>query len=258
MKKQEKIEAYLDGTLTGKDLEEFETALKTDENLAEEVELERKIIEVLGDPDTFQLREQLDRIYNKLNVTGQLNIEPPKTKVQSIKKKIKKWHYAAAILILIATATLLFFILRTPINERLYSENYKPFNISGTVRSKENPGKNKFDYALDQYNSGNYEEAFEILKETEAGDSLYMLSVLLAGISAMEINKTDEAINCFGKIIKEKAALYIEQAEWYSALCFLKKNEMKKAGEIFKRTASGKGYYRDKAKAIYEEIKADW
>ena len=49
--------------------------------------------------------------------------------------------------------------------------------------------------------------------------------------------------------------LFIEQANWYIGLCYLKTNENKKAFDTFKYLANKNGFYRSNALSILQKIK---
>ena len=59
-----------------------------------------------------------------------------------------------------------------------------------------------------------------------------MQVVLLKGVSNFEEKKYPEAKQSFGKVIDDKNNLYIDQAQWYLALCYLNTNETEKAKQL--------------------------
>lgn len=253
IKKLETIEEYLDGALTGKELEEFEQTLKTDKSFAAEVRLYREINETLKETEILDLHEQLDTVYEKLSKEGKLeSVNPGKEKKPLIRRI--KWYYSAAagVALLTGIAALLYFMLRMPLNERLYSENFGIYSFA--ERSDAPDAATKFDQALALYNSENYEEAWAAAKEVNSSSRSYITALFIQGISAMKINKHDDAVIAFDKIIKDNSTRYVERSEWYLALCYLKKEDMAKANALFKKIAEGNGFFRNKAKEILNRI----
>ena len=78
--------------------------------------------------------------------------------------------------------------------------------------------------------------------------------MLFKGISAMEINKYDDAISSFKYIIKDNTTLYVEPSEWYLALCYLKISDISKAKEIFTKLFEIDSFYKEKAGEILKGL----
>lgn len=252
MSKDEKIDAYLKGELKGEERERFEQRMKTDKNLAGDVELYALIYETLNDKKSLKIYEMLNSIYNEKFKDGKLCAElksGKKTKIRSI----KIWRCAAAgVALLIGVSALLYFMLRSPLNERLYNENFEPYSFA--ERSDQPDTITQFDKALIYFNSGNYEKSWAMMKNADTSCPSYIASLFVRGISAMEINKHDDAVIAFKKIIKDNSTRFIERAEWYIALCHLKKNDTDNAKIWFKKIAGSDSYFRNKAKNILERI----
>ena len=70
----------------------------------------------------------------------------------------------------------------------------------------------------------------------------------------MEIKRYNDANKSFRKIIDGNYILYLEQAEWYLAFCYLMTDNREKAREQFTLIENRKGYYQDKAKRILKRI----
>jgi len=76
------------------------------------------------------------------------------------------------------------------------------------------------------------------------------------GISNIEIQNYDNAIKAFNTIIEQNDNLYIEHAEWYKGLCYLKNNQKDKAIEQFNVVASNPdNFHQQEAKNILEKLK---
>ena len=63
-----------------------------------------------------------------------------------------------------------------------------------------------------------------------------------------------DANTSFHKIIDNNYILYIEQAEWYLAFCYLMTDDRKKAEEQFGMIADRNGYYQHQARKILKKI----
>ena len=76
MEQYENIEKYLQGSLKGEALKEFEAALKKDPALVEEVNLHRKLGNFLGNTAALDFRKNLANISN--GITSLSDLKPPK------------------------------------------------------------------------------------------------------------------------------------------------------------------------------------
>jgi hypothetical protein len=82
-----------------------------------------------------------------------------------------------------------------------------------------------------------------------------MQTVLLKGVANFEEKKYPEAKQSFGKVIDDKNNLYIDQAQWYLALCYLNTNETDKAKQLFKLIGKEDGIYKNDAKKIIRGLR---
>jgi tetratricopeptide (TPR) repeat protein len=75
------------------------------------------------------------------------------------------------------------------------------------------------------------------------------------GISNIETHNYNDAIKAFNTIIKQNDNLYIEHAEWYLGLCYLKNNQKDKAMDQFAVVASNPdNFHQQEAKNILEKL----
>jgi len=75
------------------------------------------------------------------------------------------------------------------------------------------------------------------------------------GISNIETKNYDNSIKAFNTIIKQNDNLYIEHAEWFLGLCYLKNNQKDKAIDQFVVVASNPdNFHRQEAKNILEKL----
>jgi len=82
-----------------------------------------------------------------------------------------------------------------------------------------------------------------------------MQTALLIGVSNFEEKKYPEAKQSFGRVIDDKDNLFVDQARWYLALCYLNTNETKKAKELFLTISKENGIYQNDAKKIMKGLK---
>jgi tetratricopeptide (TPR) repeat protein len=75
------------------------------------------------------------------------------------------------------------------------------------------------------------------------------------GISNIETQNYENSIKAFNTIIDQNDNLYIEHAEWYLGLCYLKSNQKDKAIDQFVVVASNPdNFHQKEAKSILEKL----
>jgi len=259
MNKRDIIDKYIKGTLSGEDFKSFEKELLSDPQLAEEVKLQREIDEALKEKDVMELHAQLNGIFE--NIKEEITNKEAVPKAIEIKTRPKyifniKWQYAAAagVAAFVGISGIFYITMRPAQNDRLYVQYFKPYDAPSIVRSGTAISEDNYQRAMNEYNSGNYKQAFEMLDKLSADDPTDMSVLFFKGISAMELNKLEDALTLFKKIISNKSSLYTESAEWYQALCLLKKNNKTEAVILFGKIAFGNSYYKNEAKKILEKI----
>jgi hypothetical protein len=253
------IDRFNAGELTGNELEEFTKKMESNKEFAEYVKLSKKVDSFLqNNLERLEFREQLENIYKKTIIN--------KHKKNFINKKIQIFSFqvsnkiAASTVFLIISITFLFLYLRPPINKRLYSQYFHPYDASEITRgNNEKTNTDKYSEAIKLYNDKEYQQSYFLLNEYCKGPSLsqyeYERGLFLKGISAMEINNFEEAITSFNIILKNKNSLYSESAEWYLALCYLKKNNITISKYILHQISISDSYYRNQAELISLRLK---
>ena len=99
------------------------------------------------------------------------------------------------------------------------------------------------------YNKGNYEMSIK----TFSLDSSNMLGYLYSGLSYMELRNYKKAIEYFKYIIDNNDNLFIDQADWYMALCYLRIDENKSI-VILNKIKNGNTIFNKKASKILIEL----
>ena len=109
-------------------------------------------------------------------------------------------------------------------DDEIINRYYKAYNLSTNQRS----GLSKtilISLALGFYNTHDYENAAILFNKVIGSNPKDMRSTLLYGIANFENKKYPEAKRSFGNVIADNDNLFIDQAEWYLALCYIKTNE---------------------------------
>ena len=240
------IERYLDGEMLADEQHWFTSELKGNPSLKQELELRERLNEAIRETEILDFRKQLDLVMQKSGV------EDDRGYAQKFSIPRMAFYLSAGLIILIGIMVVSPY--RNLDNKKLYKMYFKPAEAGYTFRSEGKLGDIDLQTAMQLYESGNYSQALVLFEKILTADSTRIGLNLYSGISQMEIEKYQEANNSFHKIIDNNYILYLEQAEWYLAFCYLMTDNLKKAREQFAFIENRKGYYKNQAKKILRRI----
>jgi len=164
----------------------------------------------------------------------------------------RKWWYAAAsVLVLCAvTATMYLQMPRATTNDSLFTQYYTSENIVDLTRGDENIVD-----AVVKFQQKDFGTASVLFKNILNKDNSNIAVWFYYGISNIETQNYASAIKAFNTIIENNDNLYIEHAEWYLGLCYLKNNEKNKAIDQFMVVASDlENFHNQEAKDVLEKL----
>ncbi|MBN2665735.1 MAG: tetratricopeptide repeat protein [Bacteroidales bacterium] len=240
------IERYNAGEMDEAEKEWFRKELEGNEKLRREVELRNRTDMILKDRDIMNLR-------NKLNAIEKQRKKPiPEVK----SRKPLNIRYAALIASLIIIGSIALLSRGKPDSDEIISRYYKPYEVA-TISRSANMAANSdnFRLAVEYYNVSDYRNAaiyFSKVLEDNPGD---MHTELLNGISNFETQNYPEASGSFSKVIEDNNNFYIDHAQWYLALCYLKTGETVKAVNQLAKIEASRTIYRKDAKKILSYLK---
>jgi len=226
----EKIQAYLHDQLTDVEKQAFEELLKSNPEIAQETREALLIKEGLALEQDVELMQRIERLEASLEN----------------KKSSNTWiRWAAAILILAIPVYYFSSLPSSP--EELYKEYYSPYeNVIGATR-----GDNAGNYLL-SYDHGNYKDAVVELSEAIEVSENPQDYYLYLGISYLELDDYQNAIETFSKI--ESTNRFANHSKWYGALTYLKMGDENKAKEVLKELKESEGSFSKQAEEILESL----
>jgi tetratricopeptide (TPR) repeat protein len=169
------------------------------------------------------------------------------------KKPYIRYAAVLAALVLIGAITLL--PRKNPGTEELISKYYKVYEPPTSQRSAQSATDADFTLALEFYNTHDYDKAAIFFNKVLENKPTDMQTILLKGVSNFEEKKYPEAKLSFVSVIDNKDNLYVDQAQWYLALCYLQTNETEKAKKLFKIIGDENGIYKNDAHKIFKGLK---
>lgn len=236
------IETYLDNELSGSDLISFEEELKRNFELQKELQFQKEVNQFVG---LHSFRENIKKVSEEY-FTGQ-------------KIKISFWSKYK---IQIAATFLICFLLLTvyvvwsshkKTTDELFNEYYKPMEFEITLRGSEAVVLNLEKTAVSYYLQKKYNQALKLFNEILLTDSLNSKINIYAGISAIELNQINKAIQYLSKV--PKITLYYSSAQWYIGLCYLKLGDKQDALRVFENLCKDDTSFKNQALELINKIK---
>jgi tetratricopeptide (TPR) repeat protein len=239
------IERYNAGEMSDTEKEWFLKELEGNIELRNEVDLRKRTDEVLRKQDVLSLRNKLSQIeQNRKEVTKQVS-SPGRSFIR----------YAAVIAALVLIGSITMLTRKNMSNDEILNRYYKVYEPPTSQRSAQSVPDADFTLALELYNTHDYGKAAILFNKVLENKPNDMQVVLLRGVSNFEEKNYPEAKQSFDKVIENRDNLYVDQAQWYLALCYLQTNETEKAKKLFKLIGAVNGIYRDDAIKIYKGLK---
>jgi len=248
----ERIEDYINGELNDQELIDFEIELANNKELNSRMKLHIEVDNAIREKEVVLLKKQLSTIHNSL-YTRKL-----KNSKKGILRHINGWYLMAASIVLVALIGSIYIVLLKNTgytNTDLYNMYYEPYEVVINVRSGNTATNNLFIQALLRYQDQDYSGALLIFEKIIETDSTNAACNFYTGVSFMETSKYLKASKSFNSVIKQNDNLFIEQAEWYLGLCYLKTNKIALAESIFRKISSGNSFYKDKAGSLLQNLK---
>lgn len=240
------IERYNAGEMSESEKLWFTKELDRNESLRKEVDLRKRTDEILKDQDVLSLRSKLASIERSRKSSGR----PSKTP-----KKIQYIRYAAVITALVLISSMILYNGKNTSSEKLMQHYYKTYEPQTGQRSASTVKDADFNLAVEFYNTHDYERAAEFFTKVLDNRPNDMQVELLNGVSNFEQKKYPEAKQSFSKVIDNRTNLFVDQARWYLALCYVNTHENAKAKDLFSIIIKEDGIYKDEAKKLLKSLR---
>lgn len=241
------IEKYIDGELEGQELINFEKLLEFNAEIKRDYQLSLDINNSILEDDIMQLRESLDYMYKD---------EPKVRRLPNTFTRRKLFYAAASIALLLVAGGIIKYITGSDLdNEAVFEKYYAPYEVSVIYRSGNEEVDKILVNALQKYEEKNFSEAVVLFEKVLKSGKDDMSVNLYSGISYMEEEKYQNAANSFGKIIAQNDNLFIEQAKWYLAMCYVITEKNDEAELILEELIETDSYYKRQAAKVLRDLK---
>lgn len=198
--------------------------------------------------DVMSLRSTLEEIGEK--ATAVKKVIPMRRKVLTYASSA----VAAVFILLIAGTFLLNQTSASVSSEKTIAKYFQAYDgVGGTKRGFTDDANKIISWGIQKYNQGAYADALGIFEACISENNSNEPILLYAGSSAMLTGDPDKALRYFANW--DSNSLYIDQVEWYTAGCYLKKNDIEKAKTILKKISEDSdNTFNQQAKAILKKF----
>ncbi|MCB2196647.1 MAG: tetratricopeptide repeat protein [Bacteroidetes bacterium] len=244
--KYEKIEQYLMNELSIREQVKFEEDLRKDPELRREYELRKEINDAIQEDDVMELRDSLDQVMKKQPVFSN------KTRKIYLISSV-----AAALVVILVISSKVFFSAGSQKSSALYERYYEVYPVIMSFRST-NEGAEEKDLlykAFASYDIKDYNQASQYFESIAQQDSTNYLSRFYLSICKIETNKLNEAEDYLSELTVKNNHIFWEQAHWYLAMVYVKKDKQNKAREILHKIVQQNMAKKKEAKDILKSMK---
>jgi len=245
LKHSESVERYLSGVMNSAEQKVFEKEVAMNPELAAELRLSRSIDEAMKREDILDFRAKLLAGRYGSSQHGQ------SVKVVSLRRK-RYWYAAASVIILAVLGTTLYWNISShSSNEALFRQYYTPENLIQVTRSADA----NIVEAIIKFQEKDYSKASFLFSQILKHDTANYAGWFYYGISNIETKNYPEAEKAFKLVITDQDNLYIEHAEWYLALCYLKSDQLNKARQQLSLVANNpENFHRREARHLLTKL----
>lgn len=238
------IERYIAGEMKEAEKVWFEKELDSRPSLKAEIDLRKRTDEVLRNQDVLNLRNKLAEIEKQRAST-----EPMRKR-----KSFVLIRNAAAIAIVATLGTILFSGLGTKSTDDLIAKYYSRYETISSTRSVSGVINSNYTTAMEYYNVRDYKNAALFFNKAIGSDNQQIESTFMHGVSNFEDKNYPVASESFTKVIENNDNLFIEDAELYLALCYLKTDNSVKAETLLRKISESSSLHSKKAVRLLKKL----
>lgn len=272
------FDRYIDGQLEGKELEDFNKKLRTDNEFRQALEKYIRLNNVAA--EAVRERKELDQEFQIDESTDKLSMQDiakygkdkrgaPDEKTLAFSEKLSRAEkdslngpsramtgrlpvqLAIAATVIVAILFALFFLLRQNrfTSDDLFALFYKPYVETEEVMEITRASDN-FYYALKVFEAGDYARAAVLFDELSDTAELKVFASFYSGLTFMEMGRWEEAVKKLEQAVGYGETPVEKSARWYLGLCFLRIDDSNSARRQFEILASSKNEYTARSRRI--------
>ncbi len=237
---EKEIEAYLNGEMTPEERQRFENKIHTNPDAKKELELYQEMRTILDDAD-WEVTDTSSQHVKVKNYEAFLKSEKGKSIATGIKSAENNYFkerprnrvrqlivYVGSIAAVLVIGLFVFLQLSKEVDSKSLYAKHKNWDELPSLTLRD--ANTELAEAEKLFKQQQYQEALDIFKkyQTEKSETLNPQVLLYIGVTQLELNRNEEAIESF-KILRNSNTLDASKADWYLALAYLKLKDTEKA-----------------------------
>ncbi len=246
---EQSIEDFIDGVLEEEEYNGFVSELNDNTDLIAEVNLRRHINEAIGETDVFELR---DKLKSAKEVS---EVKKVKMLVPEAKSDLYRYIRSSVAVIILLLGIGGIFSNSFTSKESIYNSFYNTptWSPERSVSNELTLWQNA-NYA---YLEKDWQTVINYMDRVDASVSSpeYAVAKYRKAVSLQNLNKFEDAVSEYSKVIQQGDNLFIEEAEWYRSLCYIKLGQKEQAKQELLAVIDRKGLYENDAKAVLRKLR---
>jgi tetratricopeptide (TPR) repeat protein len=241
------IEDFIDDNLQGEELKTFLAELKENSGLRAEVALRKNIDKSIGEGDVINLRSKLIKAKQDVESNEIRSLIPETPHITHA----HWWRAGVAVaVILIAIGG---FMGRTHISTPSYESYFEAPHWVPQRSVMSDVGI--LQQANGHFINGEYDKALVMYdKAIQDKDEKFVFQFYKAS-ALQNLERYKEAIPEYSNVIQHGDNMFVEEAEWFRTLCFLKLGKTEEARNQLLAIVDRNGYYSRHAKAVLRKTR---
>lgn len=226
----------------------FEKEMEGNQKLRDEVLLRKKTDNILKNQDVISLRNKLSRIEN----SRRTSVKTPRFSRMAI------YSTAAAITVmLLIGGSIALYEKNLSVDDILktYEKQYQPSTAQRSFQVNKININDDFEQGLEYFSTSDYKNAAYFFSKVVETNPKNMEATFLNGLSNYEETQFSQAKVSFVKVIDDNKNLYIDQAQFYLAACYLRTSEIEKATPLLETIINEDGIFAKPARKILRRLK---
>ena len=244
---EQDIEKYINDELEGELLAELESELSENLDLKAEVKLRKEVNEVIGEKDIRSLKEKLVSSKELSEVSTVRKIVPESN--MQLFRFVR--NGAAAIIILLGITS---FLNNNFVSKDKVYSNY----FESPQWASERSGVEDFTFlnlAQSAFIKGDYSDVINLNTNAPGDIANSAVFQFYTAASFQNMEKYQDAIGEYTKVINNGDNLFVEEAEWYRSLCYFKDGDKLRAKQELLAVIDRNGHYAKDARAVLRKLK---
>jgi hypothetical protein len=251
----ERIEQYLEGSMSSAEKTEFESHLN-EPSWGEELQSYKTLTGGIRSVQRHKMLRHLQSVDDSMSKyepeSEPIAVAEGKTRPLlggGWKNELYYWVAAACILALLIPG---YYFIQDQKTEKLFTQYFSPHQAGATLATPS-------EEVMREYREGDYAQALHLLitneKSLTENDTTILSTLFYKGNMFLATQKPKDAIVCFEKILKDPSDRYRKESEWYLSLSYLKDNKPEQAKKLLKNIVTdAQNSHQKEAEAILKKL----